>query len=150
MRILSVVLVLIGCVLLFLGVSMRAKQHVFTRLETEVREGNRGTAIAVGAGTGAVVGGTAAATIGGVGIAACGTGVGIPAGVVCLLAAGVCAVVGGAAGAAFGTSDETITTPVTEMVNAYSPIEYWTVLIIGALMVCIGLYLLLWTKRPIR
>ena len=58
MKILSVFLIMIGCVLMFLGVSMRAKQHAFTRLEMEVREGNRGTAIAVGASTGALVGGT--------------------------------------------------------------------------------------------
>ena len=143
MKILAIFLVLIGCVLFGIGMSMRTKQHAITRLETKVRKGNRGTAVAVGAGTGAVVGGATGAAIGGVGVVACGTGVGIPVGVVCFLAAGVCALIGGGVGAAVSTPDKTISRPVTEMVNAYSPVEYWSILIIGTVLLCIGICMFL-------
>lgn len=147
MKIIAVSLIIVGCVLFGVGMSMRTKQNAFTHIETEVREGNMGTAIAAGAGTGAVVGGAAGATIGGIGLAACGTGVGIPAGIVCLVAAGVCAVIGAGAGAAVGRPDEVTTKPVTEMVNAYSPIEYWTVLLIGIVLVGIGIYMFFCSKK---
>ena len=143
MKILATLLVLIGCVLLGLGMSMRSKQHAMTHMETEIREGNRETAVVVGAGTGAAVGAGAGAAIGGVGIALCGTGIGIPAGIVCLLAGGAGALIGGGVGAAVSTPDETISKPVTEMVNAYSPVEYWTVLIIGIALICAGIYMFL-------
>ena len=147
MKKLAILLIVIGCILFGLGMSMRTKQHAITRLQTEIQKGNRGTAIAVGAGTGAIVGGAAGATIGGIGIAICGTGVGIPAGVVCLLAAGVCSLIGGGAGAAVSTPDKTISKPVTEMINAYSPMEYWSVLIIGAVLIGVGIYIFMWVQK---
>ena len=133
----AVILVLLGATLIGVGMSMRSKENVFS----STKKGDKIESAAVGATAGAVAGGVGAASagIGGIGIAACGTGVGIPAGVVCLLAAGVCAVVGGGIGYVTGTPD----TVSTIMVKAYSPWEYWTVIIAGCLLVSIGMFYLL-------
>lgn len=150
MKIIAVVLVVIGSVLFGIGMSMRTKQNAFITIETEVIKGNKGKSATIGAATGAAVGAGAGATVGGIGIVACGTGVGIPVGVVCLVAAGLCALIGGGVGMAVGTPDETITKPITQMVNAYSAVEYWTVLIAGALLMGIGVFLFLRAKRKER
>lgn len=141
MKSIAVILVLIGMVLFGVGMSMRTKQNAFTTLQSEVIKGNRGKTAAIGVATGAVVGGSAGAMVGGVGIVACGTGVGIPVGIVCLTTAGICALIGGGVGLAAGTPSTTITTPVTEIVNAYSPLEYWTVIVAGCLLISIGMFL---------
>ena len=88
--------------------------------------------------------------VGGVGVAACGTGVGIPVGHVCLGAAGICALIGGGVGLAAGTPSKTITTPVTEIVNAYSPLEYWTVIVAGCLLISIGMFLFVRAIRAVQ
>ena len=134
-------LVVVGFLLITLGLSMRVKQNYYTHIETEVQRGNEVQSTAIGATAGAVVGGAAGATLGGIGIAACGTGVGIPAGLVCLIGAGVCGLIGGGIGYAAGKPDETITTPITTFVSAYSPSEYWAVIIAGALLIVIGILL---------
>lgn len=150
MKTIGVVLVVLGLVLLALGFTMRSKQNAFTHMEEEVIEGNRGTTTAVGAATGAVAGGVLGASIGGIGVALCGTGVGIPAGVVCL---GLAALLGGggaAVGAAVGAPDKTVSTPVVEMVNAYSPMEYGIVLGIGVFLLIGGIILCLKSCAPVR
>ena len=143
MKIFAIIMIGLGCLLFALGLSIQTKQHKITKIENQVKKGNRGTSVAVGATSGAIVGGTAGASIGSIGIAACGTGVGIPVGVVCLITAGICAVVGGGIGAAVSNPDTQIEVPVVEMVNAYSPVEYLTVLVVGAILILGGLYLLL-------
>ena len=55
---------------------------------------------AVGAGVGAAVGAGVGAVIGGIGVVACGTGFGIPVGVVCLGLAAVCGAIGAGVGSA--------------------------------------------------
>ena len=150
MKIIGIVLSIFGLVLLALGFTMRSKQNAFTHMEQEVIEGNRGTTTAVGAATGAVAGGVLGASIGGVGVALCGTGVGIPAGAVML---GLAAILGGggaAVGAAVGTPDKTVSTPVVEMVNAYSPMEYGIVLGIGIVLLVAGFILVLKSYAPVR
>ena len=147
MKTISVILVIVGAILFGIGMSMRTKQNAFTTIETEIIQGNKGKAAAIGATTGAAVGAGAGAAVGGIGIVACGTGVGIPVGVVCLVAAGLCSLIGGGVGIAVGMPDEVITTPVTQMVNAYSPVEYWTVLVAGALLMGIGVFLFLRAKK---
>ena len=54
----------------------------------------------VGASVGAAVGAGAGAIIGGIGVVACGTGFGIPVGVVCLGLAAVCGAIGAGVGSA--------------------------------------------------
>lgn len=147
MKAIAVTLVVMGAILFGIGMSMRTKQNAFTTIETEIIQGNRGKAAAIGATTGAAFGAGAGVAVGGIGIAACGTGVGIPVGVVCLAAAGLCALIGGGVGIAVGTPDETIAKPVTQIVNAYSPLEYWTVLVAGALLIGIGVFLFLRAKK---
>ena len=147
MKAIAVSLVVIGSVLFGLGMSMRVKQNAFTRMETEVIKGDQGKKAAIGAVAGAAVGAGAGATVGGVGVVLCGTGFGIPAGAVCLGVAGICSLIGGGVGALAGTPDETIAKPITDLVNAYSPIEYWTVLVVGALLIGIGMFLFLRAKK---
>lgn len=142
MKILSLVLILTGLVLFSLGLVMRTKQNAFTHMEQKVIEGNRDTTTAVGAATGAVAGGMIGTSVGGIGVALCGTGVGIPAGVVMLGLAALCGLGGSVVGAAVGTPDEMVSTPVVEMMNAYSPVEYGLVLAIGIILFITGLTLL--------
>ena len=139
MKHVAVILVLLGMVLLGVGMSMRAKKNVFTKTE----EGNKIEAVAVGATAGAVAGGVGAAGVGGIGVVLCGTGFGIPAGAVCLLAAGACALIGGGIGYAVGTPDKTSTI----IGSAYSAWEYWSVIIIGCLLISIGMFYLLRAMR---
>lgn len=141
MKLFAVILVLMGISLFGVGMSMRSKENVFTTTQ----KGDRVESATVGATAGAVAGGIGAvsAGIGGVGIAACGTGIGIPAGAVCLLAAGACALIGGGIGYATGTPDKTSTI----VVNAYAPWEYWTVIIVGCLLISIGTFFLFRTMK---
>ncbi len=149
MKVCAIALILFGCILFGIGMSMRTKQNAFTHLETEIIKGNRTGTTTTGALIGTGVGAATGATIGGIGIAMCGTGIGIPAGIVCLGTAAICGLIGAGAGAAVGKPDETITKPVTEMVNAYSPGEYWTVITIGALLIGIGLNIFCFSKKLI-
>ncbi|MGN0867198.1 MAG: hypothetical protein ACI4SG_05930 [Oligosphaeraceae bacterium] len=138
MKKIAVFLILVGAVLFGIGMSMREKRLAVTR----TIEGNSSQTAAAGAAVGVVSGGVAGATIGGIGLALCGTAVGIPAGLVCLGAAGLCGLIGGSVGAACGTPDQN----VTELIHAYSPGEYWTVISIGAILVCLGLYMVFFSK----
>ena len=147
MKWLNIALIVIGCFLFSVGMSMRAKKNAFTTMETTVKEGNVFKTTATGAAVGGATGCAVGAAVGGIGIAACGTGVGIPVGVVCLGAAAICALIGGGVGAAFGTPDQVEQRPVVELVSAYSPYEYWSVMIVGAIIVAIGIFLLLKSKK---
>lgn len=139
MKYVAVILVLLGMVLLGVGMSMREKKNVFTKTE----DGSKIESMAFGATAGAVAGGAGAVGVGGIGIVLCGTGFGIPAGAVCLLGAGVCALIGGGIGYAVGTPDKTVT--IVE--QAYSAWEYWSVIVIGCLLISIGMFYLLRTLR---
>lgn len=143
MKFLSVFLIAVGCFVFSAGMYMRAKQKPVIRYGTEVKEGNMGVAVGTGAAVGGAVGAGLGAAVGGVGIAACGTGVGIPVGVVCLAAAGVLGLFGAGVGAAAGTSDEVVKTQVTEMVAAHTPVEYWSVIVFGVFLAIVGIFLLL-------
>lgn len=67
------------------------------------KEGS-GCASAVGAGVGAAAGVGAGSALGGVGIVMCGTGIGIPVGVVCCILGGAGAVIGHNVGRAIDSS----------------------------------------------
>lgn len=113
---------LLGGILLYAGIFMATQRLAV------VHEGTKGRNAAIGAVSGGVLGGGAAALVGGIGIVACGTGFGIPAGVpLIILASAVGAGVGGVAGAATGKSS------YIEYVDAY-PLWLCVVLIsIGCL-----------------
>lgn len=100
---------------------------------------------ATGAGVGALAGAGAGAALGGVGIAACGTGVGIPAGVVCLIGAGVFALlgggVGGGVGAAVSTPDSVVSI-VEDAGGAYSLWSWLTMMVIGVFLFCVAVAVL--------
>lgn len=134
MKLVAVILVLTGIILFGVGMSMRTKQNAFAT----IKKGDKVESMAVGATAGAVAGGVGAmsAGLGGIGITACGTGFGIPAGVICLGVAGVCALIGGGIGYATGTPDKTSTI----LVNAYAPWEYWTVIVAGCLLTSLGVF----------
>lgn len=158
MKIVAIFLVVFGCILFGVGMSMRTKQNIIKTTSNEtiyhdkVVKGSKKNA-AIGAGTGAAVGVGVGATIGGVGIALCGTGVGIPVGVVCLALGGVGALLGGGVGLAASTPDkvvkvpETIERTTTQVVSAYSPAEYWSIILIGMTIVAIGMYLWFWKRQ---
>ncbi len=141
MRIAAIALFIIGIVLSGVGMTMRAKQNAFTVYEEEVVKGNRTPLAVAGGAAGAVMGGGAAAAIGGVGVAACGTGIGIPVGALCLGCAAILGVVGAGTASLFGTPDKVVGKEITNLVAAYSPWEYWTVICIGAILVAVGMWL---------
>lgn len=138
MKKIAFLLVLVGAVLFGIGMSMREKRLAITR----TIEGNRDKTTAVGATVGGISGGIVGASIGGIGVVLMGTGFGIPAGLVCLGTAGLCGLVGGGVGAACGTPDQN----VTELIQAYSPVEYWSVIAIGAILIGLGLYMIRFSK----
>ena len=171
MRTAAIALFIIGIVLSGVGMGMRAKQNSYTVTENEivkgelvkkggVVKGNKATLAAGGAAVGAAVGAGAGAAIGGVGIVACGTGIGIPVGLLCLGAAAVLGCIGAGAGAMAGTSDQVvpdeylpdqvITREITNYVNAYSPWEYWTVICIGAILVALALWLFFKSRKQLE
>lgn len=139
----AIVLVVLGIIVFGIGIAMHSAKTTSTTVTTEVEKGNKGKAAAAGAATGVVAGGAAGAAIGGVGVVLCGTGFGIPAGVVCIGAATICGLVGGGVGAAVGKPDVTVVKPKTLTTQTYSPYVCWTVILAGCLMVSIGLIIFL-------
>lgn len=117
------ILVLVGILLIGIGGAMKS---AYT---TKVIEGNQTATTATGAVIGTATGAATGAAIGGVGIAACGTGVGIPVGLVCLGLATVFGTAGGVIGYSAGTPDTFETTLL------YSPILSYTVMGIGILLI---------------
>ena len=159
MKIICLVIFILGLVLFGIGMSMRTKQIVMetttpeTIITPKVIKGTTARNAAIGAGTGAVVGGGVGAGLGGVGLVCCGTGIGLPVGIVCLTLAGAGALLGGSVGAVASRSDRIIEIPTiinrtsTQVLSAYSPAEYWSVLLIGMSLMAIGAYILIWTMR---
>lgn len=123
------ILVLLGFLLIGIGWAMNSA------CTTKVIEGNQGTTTVAGAAIGTAAGVATGAAIGGVGVVACGTGVGIPVGLLCLGLAAVFGTAGGAIGYKSGTPDTFVTTLV------YSPILSYTVMAIGVLLIIIAAYM---------
>ena len=127
----SIILLVIGIALIVIGVSMRG-MYVQTRTE-----GNKTETTMLGGAVGGAIGLGTGAAIGGVGVALCGTGIGIPAGVVCLTLAGVFGAAGGAIGYGCGTPD-TITTQLM-----YPSSLSWIIIAFGVSLALMGIHTLL-------
>ncbi len=135
-RIKSFVLVGLGACVMCFGICMASAKRT-EMIESTIKDttpSTKGRNAAIGAGIGAVGGGVLAAVIGGVGIVACGTGIGLPAGAALIVTAAVLGGAGGAVtGAATGTSSSTstVTTWVPHIVPAHSPLFWIPILVIG-------------------
>jgi hypothetical protein len=148
---------MMGIAIIIIAVYMQNAKN--TRLETRFRQevstaSTKGRNAAIGGGIGALAGGGTAATVGGVGITACGTGVGLPAG---LLLVGIAALIGGGAGATIGAATGDTTTVITEVPYtvkliepAYSHEVSLAVLVLGVSTVVFGILKLFKTKTKGR
>lgn len=139
----SVVLIVLGVSLLVAGVDMRSARRIWSETTERTRKmpGTKGRNAVIGAGVGAVGGGILAATIGGVGIVACGTGIGLPAGVILIgtaagLGAGGGAIVGAATGRSPTTAPDTQTT--TFIVPAYDTWQWGFVIAFGTVLLILA------------
>lgn len=103
--ILGVIVMIVSFGLMFLTCT-RVEERPTTVNDPGTRAKTTAIGAAVGAGTGVVAG----TCIGGVGVACCGTGFGIPVGLVCLGIAAVLGIAGGAGGYAAGKPATTVTT----------------------------------------
>lgn len=139
MKFKPLLLIALGVSLLVVGLNMRAAQNRWTTQE-EI-PGTKGTYASIGAGVGAGGGGILAAIVGGIGIVACGTGIGLPAGLLLIGSVAVGAGAGAVTGAAMGTSATTIS--VTHVEPAYQT-WHW-VLVVGA-----GVLLLVWSVFEVK
>ncbi len=147
MKICGLLVIIFGCILLGFGMSMRSKQNAITHLEPQViqNQGNMAQSIAIGAAEGVIVGGAISSIIGGGAI--------FIASIACppvsLPIVGVCTLLGAGVGAAVGTSDKVLmnTISTTEVVSAYSPSEYWTFIILGALLIAIGILIMNYSSK---
>lgn len=101
----------------------------------------------VGGVIGAAAGAGAGALLGGIGIAACGTGVGIPVGAVCLGLAGVLGLGGAATGAAAGSIVSTDGTTTTIELPTYSHGLALAVIILGGLITIWALWQIIKARR---
>jgi hypothetical protein len=124
----SSVKLILGIVLIVAGIFICNRQQELVKKTKEADPAKVAVGAVVGAGVGAGVG----AAIGGIGIVACGTGFGIPAGVVCL---GLAAIIGGG-GAAVGAAIKTEKVIVTTS-PAY---DTW----VWLSLILIGLFLISW------
>ena len=141
---------LLGCGLLFVSFHIK-KQKVEIRKEVITEEaktipGNKTTATIVGGGVGAAAGVAAGVAIGGIGIALCGTGVGIPAGVVALGLATLFGGAGAVAGRYVGT--DAITIPAKTKIevivkNAYPDWIWISLMIIAIITIILAIGLLI-------
>lgn len=140
-KITLIVLIALGLALVIGALGLRSA--TYTRADRQVKpelvEGNRGTTTTAGAVAGAGIGAGVGACIGGVGIACCGTGVGIPAGVVCFAISGLCAAIGGGVGYKIGTSDHYVEVPVDPTPSPLVSSWVWILLlVIGIVLVVYG------------
>ena len=101
---------------------------------------------AIGGAVGATAGVVTGASIGGVGVVLCGTGFGIPAGLVCIGLAAIMGTAGAAVGAATGETSKVVEklVPVTKTGPAYSTWIWVMLLIIG---ICLVIYAIGMVRR---
>jgi len=140
----SMILIVLGVSLVVLGTNMRsAKISWEETVRTEkVIPGTKGRNALVGAGAGAALGGVLATVIGGIGIVACGTGIGMPAGVPLLATAAALGAGSGAiVGAATGKSATTAATikNITHTAPAYETWQWASALVIGGVLLLLAI-----------
>ena len=111
--------------------------------QTKTIEGTVVKNAAIGGAVGATAGAATGAAIGGIGIAACGTGIGIPVGLVCIGLAAIMGTAGAAVGAATGESSKVVEVmvPVNKTGPAYSTWIWVTLLIIGICIIIYAIYM---------
>ena len=112
-----------------IGSYMLIATHTVTQ-ETPGKEYTIEGAVAGGA-AGVAAGGVAGALIGGIGVAACGPGVGIPAGVVCFALAGMLGAGGAVTGGAIGSFVSSEGTKTTIEIPTYSQALSLIIIVIG-------------------
>ncbi len=142
--ILGVIVMIVSVGLMFMTCT-----RVEERPTTVTRDGNRAKTTAIGTATGAGAGVAIGTGIGGVGVVCCGTGFGIPVGLVCLGIAAVLGVVGGATGYAVGKSATTVTT--VEKVSHTAPLVSswvcWGLFGIGLALVAYSVWRILKVRK---
>ncbi|MBQ9788802.1 MAG: hypothetical protein IJW31_04295 [Lentisphaeria bacterium] len=139
----SFFIILVGIVLIVISFGMKSatKTWIEQQMQTETIKGNKGVTTAVGATIGAAGGATAGAVIGGVGIVACGTGIGIPAGAVCLILAGIFGGAGAVIGNAAGKETQIVENlvEVTQQGPVFGTWLWVSVMSIGIILVLSGI-----------
>ena len=129
----SLLVQLTGALLVIVAINMcEARKEVLV-------PGSAGRNAKIGAAAGAGIGAATGAAIGGVGIALCGTGIGIPAGLVVLGLGALGAGGGYMAGGLTDTQDTTV------MKEAYPAWHWVSVMLVGAAMLAIGC-IRLWSR----
>ena len=130
---------LCAIILIALGYYGTIATHIVqeTRYSEEI-PGTKERNALIGGGTGFLAGGATGASIGGVGVVACGTGVGIPAGLVLLGLAGM----GGGLGAGVGwLTGEPTQTPIPYTVNVLEKTyPEW----LGLGLMALGVLMMVW------
>ena len=102
--------------------------------------GTKGRNAAIGALGGSAAGGAAGLLIGGIGVALCGTGIGIPAGVMLIGGAVVGAGAGATAGAAIGTPAYSYQTQIQHVEAAYRTWHWAGLLVIALILFAVALH----------
>ena len=126
----SIFLIIVGFILLIISFMLRSEQIT----QRKKIAGNQEEYQLLGAAAGGAGGAAVGASIGGVGLALCGTGIGIPAGLVVLGLGALGAVCGSEIGKAAGTPDryEIVTSP------AFSPWIWGSLMLIALALIAFG------------
>ena len=133
----------VGIFILIIGMNMRTAMNSWTEIAKEDIKvpGNKLKRAGIGAAGGAALGGAGAAALGGVGIVACGTGIGLPAGIMMIAGALLGAGVGGMAGAMTGKPDgvNTVIREIAHVTPAYDAKLWIAAICIGIFLIFLGL-----------
>lgn len=132
-------------IIVALILSREQKQWIEQEVQTKTIPGTVVQNAAIGGAVGATAGVVTGASIGGIGVVLCGTGFGIPAGVVCLGLAAIMGTAGAAVGAAAGETSKVVEemVPVTKTGPAYST---W----IWVMLLLIGISLIIYVIHMVR
>ena len=138
----------LGAFLIIIALILRNEQKTWIEQERQSKT-IPGTVVqnaAIGGAVGVTAGAATGAAIGGIGIAACGTGIGIPVGLVCIGLAAIMGTAGAAVGAATGETSKVVEelVPVTKTGPAYSTWIWVMLLIIG---ICLIIYAIHWARK---
>ncbi len=137
-------LLVFGIFLIVIGWYMKNQEKtvIVQKEQVETIQGTKKRNAVIGGAVGGAAGAVAGVTIGGIGIAACGTGIGVPVGIVCL---GLASIVGGT-GALVGystgkaTEQKTIMVDVPMEVPAYDTWLWIVLLLIGTVCIITVIY----------
>ena len=138
----------LGALLIIIALILSNEQKTWIEQEKQSKT-IPGTVVqnaAIGGAVGVTTGVATGAAIGGIGIAACGTGIGIPVGLVCIGLAAIMGTAGAAVGAVTGETSKVVEelVPVTKTGPAYSTWIWATLLIIGICLIIYGICMARW------